>query len=159
MTSIVRDVRPPLAVIRILNPVMRAVLRTPLGRLVRPFALLEFNGRRSGRRYRVPVGWHEIDGLTVVFTPAGWRQNFADRAEVTVRYRGRTRQMTGTLVMDPTQVADTLQSMFAGGASPRSVGLDVPEGHAMTTSDVAAVDRAMITFGPQAAAAAFPQLD
>jgi len=159
MTATVSDARPPLAVIRILNPLMRAVLRTPLGRLVRPFALLEFSGRRTGRRYRVPVGWHEIDGLALVFTPAAWRQNFADRTAVSVRYRGFTQQMTGKLVMDPAQVAANLQSLFASGASPRSVGLDVPEGHTITASDVAAVNRAMISFGPQAAGAAPAQAD
>jgi len=68
MSAVVRDVRPPLAVIRLLNPIMRFVLRTPLGRVVRPFALLEFSGRRSGRRYRVPVGWHEFNGEPVVLT-------------------------------------------------------------------------------------------
>jgi len=37
------------------------------------------------------------------------------------------------------------------GGPRRLVGLDIPSGHSITASDVAAVDRAMIRFHPQAA--------
>ena len=148
MTTAVRDARPPTVVIRVLNPIMRTVLPTPLGRLVRPFALLEFSGRRSGRRYRVPAGWHHAESGPVVITPAPWRINFADGARVTVRYRGRTQQMTGTLVTDPVAVAQALQWMFDAGTSPRNLGINMPEGHRITASDVASLDRAMIRFQP-----------
>lgn len=144
MNADVRDVRPPLAVIRVLNPIMRFVLRTPLGRLVRQFALLEFSGRRSGRRYRIPVGWHESNGEPVVFTPAPWRINFAGGARTTTYYRGRRTEMTGLLVTDPLAVASALQTMFASGTSPRSMGLDVSPGHVIKASDVVLVERAMI---------------
>ncbi len=144
MNAVVRDVRPPLAVIRILNPLMRFVLRTPLGRLVGPFALLEFSGRRSGRRYRIPVGWHESNGQPVVFTPAPWRINFVGGARTTAYYRGRRIEMTGLLVTDPLAVATELQKMFANGTSPRSMGLDVLPGHVINASDVVLVERAMI---------------
>jgi len=145
-TQTVRDARPPAAVIMLLNPIMRRVLRTPLGRLVKPFALLEFTGRRSGRRYRVPVGWHVIDGTPVVFTPAPWRVNFADATPVEVRHRGQVEAMTGTLVTDPELVASALNTLFAGGAPPRAVGLNMQSGHMVTATDVVAVDRAMIRF-------------
>jgi len=123
---------------------MRFVLRTPLGRLVRPFALLEFSGRRSGRRYCVPVGWHESDDGPVVLTPSPWRINFAGGAHITAHYRGRRQHMTGILVTDPATVAAVLQSMFASGTSPRSMGLEVATGHTITPSDVVSVERAMI---------------
>lgn len=148
MNAVVRDVRPPLAVIRVLNPIMRLVLRTMLGRLVRPFALLEFCGRRSSRRYRIPVGWHGSNGGPFVLTPAPWRANFAGGARTTVYYRGRRQEMTGLLVSDPLAVASALEAMFASGASPRSVGLDVPHGYVMTAADVVSVDRAMIRLLP-----------
>ena len=146
MTTEVRDARPPAAVIRVLNPIMRTVLPTPLGRLVKPFALLEFSGRRSGRRYRVPAGWHQTGGGPVVITPAAWRVNFADGTRASVRYRGHRLQMTGTLVTDPATVAETLQSMFDSGASPRNLGINMAEEHRITASDVASLDRAMIRF-------------
>lgn len=141
-----RDARPPLLLVRILNPVMRIVLRTPFGRLVRPFALLEFDGRRSGRRYAVPVGWHDFDGGPVVCTPAPWRVNFRDGIPVTVRFRGHRRELTGTLDDDPDRVAAALQSLADRRGSLRPVGIEVSPGHRITAADVLALDRALIRF-------------
>ena len=156
MSAVARDARPPLALVRMLNPIMRATLRTRLGRVVKPFALLEFSGRRTGQRYLVSVGWY-FDGTTpVVFTPAPWRANFASGANVTVHHRGRAQQMTGMLVTDRDQVAAALQSVFDGGIAPRRVGIDIPADHRMNESDVAALGRALIRFHRADAAPAGP---
>jgi hypothetical protein len=144
--ALARDTRPPRLLVELMNPVMRIVLRSPLGRLVRPFALLEFNGRRTGHRYRVPVGWHEIDSGPIVCTPASWRVNFRDGIPVTVRFRGRRQRFTGTLEADPERVAATLQSLADRRGSLRPVGVDLPPGHRITATDVRAVDRALIRF-------------
>ena len=144
--AVARDARPPLALVMVMNPVMRIVLRTALGRLVRPFALLEFTGRRTGRRFFVPVGWHEIDTGSVVFTPAPWRANFRDARSVTVRFRGRSQQLTGVLDDDPSQVAAALQSLADRHGSLRPVGVYIPAGHRVTAADVESVDRAVIRF-------------
>ena len=129
-----------------MSPVLRLVLRTPLGRAVRPFALLEFTGRRNGRRFLVPVGWHAIATGPVVFTPAPWRANFAGGSPVTVHHGGRRRALTGTLETDPGRVAAALQSLIEQRGSLRRIGVDVPAGHQVTEADVRAVDRALITF-------------
>jgi hypothetical protein len=144
--AVARDARPPLALVRVLNPIMRVVLRTPMGRMVRPFALLEFRGRRTGKQMRVPVGWHETDDGYAVFTPAPWRTNFRDGIPVTVRFRGRRRDFVGTLEDDPNAVAVALQSIVDRRGSLRPVGVDMPRGHRVTAADVVAVDRALITF-------------
>jgi hypothetical protein len=146
--ALARDARPPPLLIALLNPVMRVVLRTPLGRLVRPFALLEFDGRRTGRRYRVPVGWHQIDSRRVVCTPASWRANFRDGIAVTVTFRGHRQDFTGTLVDDPEVVAAALQRLTDQNGSLRPIGVDIPIGHRVTAADVRAVDRALIRFTP-----------
>ena len=148
MTAAVRDAWPPMAVIRVMNPILRTVLRTPLGRLVRPFVLLDFAGRRSGRHYRVPAGWHEADGVAFVLSPAPWRANFTDGAPITVHRHGHAKTMTGTLVTDPAVVAQAIRGLLDAGAPPRAVGLDVPRGHAVTADDVVAVHRAMIELRP-----------
>ena len=140
------DGRPPLALVRMLNPIMRAVLRSPLGSAVKPFALLEFTGRRSGRRYRVPVGWYDADGRAVVFSPAGWRVNFDGGRDATVRHRGRTHRMTGTLVREPATVAAALQSTVRGGVSAKQIGIAMPSDHTITAADVVHLDRAAIFF-------------
>jgi hypothetical protein len=143
---VVRDARPPVALVRCMNPVMRALLRTPFGRAVRPFALLEFQGRRTARRMRVPVGWHEVDDGAVVFSPARWRVNFRGGAPVTVHFRGRRRQLIGVLEEDPERVAAALRALVVRRGSLRPVGVDVPAGHRVNADDVVAVDRAMIRF-------------
>ena len=148
MTSVAVDKRPPEALIRILNPVMRAILRTPLGRIVRPFALLDFHGRRSGRRFRIPVGWHNLDGTPVVLTPAAWRANFADSLPVVVRHRGRKEHMTATLVTDPHEIAAAIRALIESGDAARNMGIDIPEDHAFTAQDVIAVNRALLRFTP-----------
>ncbi|MFP5257238.1 MAG: grhN [Acidimicrobiia bacterium] len=129
-----------------MNPIMRLVLRTPLGRAVRPFALLEFEGRRTRQRLRIPVGYHEIDEGHVVFTPAPWRANFRDGRRVTVYFRGVRADFLGTLDEDPAQVAAAFASLMARQGSLRRIGVDIPADHQPTPADAKAVDRCLIRF-------------
>jgi hypothetical protein len=137
--------RPPDILLRIFNPVLRAVLGSPLAPIVRaPFVVLRFRGRRSGREYAIPVSWFDLDGGKAVFTPAGWRANFRGGAPVTVVHRDGRSSGTGTLVDDPGTVADALRRLLDAGADARMLGLDMPAGHHVTADDVRAVRRAMI---------------
>jgi hypothetical protein len=147
--AVARDARPSLLLVALLNPVMRVVLRTRLGRVVRPFALLEFDGRRTARHYRIPVGWHEVDSGHVVCTPAPWRVNFRNGIPVSVTFRGRRQKFTGTLVDDPDAVAAALRHLTEQHGSLRPVGVDIPRGHRITGDDVRAVGRALIRFTPR----------
>jgi hypothetical protein len=142
----VRDAKPPLLLVRMMNPVLRLLLRTPVGRAIRPFALLEFAGRRTGRRFLVPVGWHSLPTGTVVFTPAPWRANFAGGIPVTVHHAGRHLALTGTLETDPDRVAAAMRSLVALRGSLRRIGVELPAGTQLTAADVRAVDRSLITF-------------
>jgi hypothetical protein len=104
---------PPDLVIRLVNPIARFLLRSPLGGpLRRRYMLLEFTGRRSGRRYAVPVTVHRAGGPPAgepyelyVLTGAAWRHNFRGGADVAVTLDGRTTPMRGELVDDPETVA------------------------------------------------------
>jgi hypothetical protein len=151
-TAVARDAKPPLLLVRMMNPVMRVLLRTPAGRVIPAIALLEFTGRRSGRRLLIPVGWHSITADPVVFTPAPWRANFAGGIPVTVHHRGRRATLTGTLDTDPARVAAAMQSLVEQSGSLRRIGVDVPPGHHVTEADVHAVNRALISFANQSAA-------
>ncbi len=146
--TVAQDARPPLALIRMMNPVLRAILPTPLGRVVRPFALLEFHGRRSGHLLRVPVGWHRTESGDVVITPAAWRGNFGSSIPVTVFHRGVRHDLIGTLDTDPAHVAAELQSLMDRHGSLGRVGIKAPRGHRVTQRDVEALDRAVIHFEP-----------
>jgi hypothetical protein len=148
MTPVAEDARPPVALVHAMNPVLRRVLRTPLGRAIRPFALLEFRGRRSDRLFRVPVGWHAGPAGPVVVTPAPWRVNFRGGRDVTVWFHGHREPRRGVLDDDPDRVAAVLQHLADRHGSLNRVGVRVPEEHRITGADVVAVDRAVISFEP-----------
>jgi hypothetical protein len=131
--------------LRVLNPLMRTLLLSPVARVMPgALAVLQFSGRRSGNAYRIVVGAHEVPGGKAVFTSAPWAKNFRGGAPVTLVEQGRRRTATGTLVEDPEAVASAFQTVFDEGAPPRALGLDVPAGHRMTADDVRRVERVMI---------------
>lgn len=140
--STVRDAPMPAVVLAVLNPVMRVLLPTRAGRFIRPFALLEFRGRHSGRAFRIPAGLHLLDGCDCVLTPAGWGINFTAGIPVIVHYRGRTRRTTGRLDEDPSAGRRALLALLDSGTKPRLVGLKAQQ--PVTLADLAHVDRSLI---------------
>jgi hypothetical protein len=131
---------------------MKTLLRTPISRLLRGLALLEFTTRQGGRRVAVVVGFHVVGDAYGVFTPAPWRHNFAGGRTAMVRHRGRREARTGDLVSDPRDVASALGAVIAGGTSPRALGLRVPAGHTITADDIARLGRGMVRFPANSAA-------
>jgi hypothetical protein len=142
----VSDARPPALVVRLTNLIMRPLLRTPVGRLVKPLALLEFAGRRSGSRRRVVVGWHHEGTTAIVLTPAAWRANFDHGHPSTVFWCGRRSTVIGTLDTDPARVAVALTALLHAGTSARSLALHIPARHTLDHSDITRTNRAIIHF-------------
>lgn len=138
----------PAPIVAVSSAVLRPLLASPLGRLVPKLARLDFEGRRTGKHYRVVSGWYVAGGTETVFTPAGWRANFAGGRDAEVWQGGRRRALHGRLVTDPAAVADLLTDVLASGTKPGSVGLRMPAGHRLTAEDVAHHDRAAIVFTP-----------
>ena len=116
--STVRDARPPGVVVRVTNLIVRPLLRTPAAKLIKPLALLEFHGRRSGQRRRVVVAWHVIDDVGFVITPARWRANFVGGHPTTVYHRGSSMTLVGTLVR-PTRPRSPARSTGCSTTTPR----------------------------------------
>jgi hypothetical protein len=157
--SMVHDAPPPKVVLRIVNPLIRFLLRTPAARSIGPLALVDFRGRHTGQRRRVVVGWHLIDGNPVVLTPAAWRLNFTEGRLATVRWRGRDADYVGTLETNSDIVADAMNTLLRRGSSARSLALRIPAGHTVNAADISATRRALIRFQPVAShdVAASPQ--
>ena len=110
----VEDRPAPDALLRLLNPVLRALLQSPLHRAVsRDLMLLHVTGRRSGRVYVVPVGRHEHDGQLVASAAGARRRNLAGGADLEVTLDGRRRRANGELVDDPQQVAEIFGGLLA----------------------------------------------
>ncbi len=138
----VRSQPPPLWLMyRIVNPLARLVVASPLGRWTGPVLLLRFTGRRTGRRYDVPVVGHQLGKSVYVFTDAAWALNFAGGRAVTVVGGGRRRAATGLLVDDPAEAAAALRRVLGDVPRPRRLGLHIDAGHHPTDSELAAVRR------------------
>jgi hypothetical protein len=144
--SPVHDAPPPKLVLRITNPLVRFLLRTPAGRFIRPLAVIEFRGRHTGQRRRIVVGWHIVADQPVVLTPAGWRINFAEARPATVRRQGRNKDYVGRLETNPDIVADVLNTLLRSGTSARSLALRIPAGHTVNAADIVATRRALVMF-------------
>ncbi|MCR6486649.1 hypothetical protein M8542_27860 [Amycolatopsis sp. OK19-0408] len=131
--------QPPAPLVKAFNGVLRVLLPSPLGRGVREFLLLAFTGRRSGRRYRVPVTAHRDAAGLYVLTPAGWRHNFAGGADADVKFAGRTTPMRGVLLDDEAVVValylDRITELGLRGAA-RQIGLRFPAGRLPTRDEV-----------------------
>jgi hypothetical protein len=141
----VRHRPPSAALLRILNPTVRAALGTPLWRLFPSWmAVLEFSGRRSERQLRVPVGLHHVRGTPTVFTDRPWRLNFTGGTSVTVVSRGQRRRGRGDLVQDRGQVGSAF-AVALEGMRPSNLGLAVDKGHVPSAQELAALGDDIIT--------------
>lgn len=80
-----------------LNPLVAAVLRSRAHWLMsRGLALITVTGRRTGRRYTIPVGYLEIsDAIVVLVNDAPsktWWRNYLDGGPIEVLLRGVRRR-------------------------------------------------------------------
>jgi hypothetical protein len=102
---------PPSALLRLVNPLLGALLRTPLaGPAGKQLMVLSFTGRKSGRQFTIPVSAHVIDnGISTdlyALTGAAWKANFRGGAPAQVVYGGKTSGMRGELIGDRAVVSD-----------------------------------------------------
>ena len=140
----VRMAPPPAALLRVLNPVFRRLLRSRLAdRMPAAMAVLEFTGRRSARPFAVPVGVHDVPGGPVVFAEGRWAVNFEGGREVTL-VRGRTRRHgRGTRVHDPGAVATALGVALAR-VGARNLAMKAAPGRRVTHDDLLRLGRGMV---------------
>jgi hypothetical protein len=98
---------PPTALLRMVNPLVGRLLRTPLaGPLRKQMMVVNVTGRKSGRRYSIPLSAHQIDGELYALTSAPWKNNFRGGATADVLRDGKTAAMRGELITDPAVVAE-----------------------------------------------------
>ena len=98
---------------RLGNPIVAAVLRSPLHPLLdRWFLLISYAGRRSGRRYTTPVLYRRSADGVVLFTPSSvtnWWRNFRDGHPIAVLVRGEWHTGVGEVVTEEDAVVDHLR--------------------------------------------------
>lgn len=144
----VQDGFPPKLMLRVINPIFRLLLRSPLHRLVsKQYMLLALTGRKSGRTYTIPVGRHYLDGELVVGARGVWKSNLRGGADVRVTIEGREQAGYAELDEDPDRVAEAYKELLDGlGRKKASVlGLKVNVDRQPTLDEVrpAVADRAV----------------
>jgi hypothetical protein len=98
---------PPDVMLRVVNPLLKFLLHTPVAGVAgKSMMVLSFTGRKSGRRYSVPVSAHQIGGDLYALAGAAWRLNFPGGAPAEVLHNGETTTMHGELIEDPSAVAE-----------------------------------------------------
>lgn len=77
-------------IFRLLNPVMKSVLKSPLHAMVsNQIMIISFTGRKTGQSYSNPVSYYQENETVVCFTHAGWWKNLVGGAEVSLLIRGQ----------------------------------------------------------------------
>lgn len=98
---------PSKAMLRIINPIMRLLVHTPIaGAARKQFMVLTVHGRKTGRQYEIPLSAHFIDNTLYAMTDATWKYNFRDGATAEVLLDGKTTTMHGELIDDGNTVAN-----------------------------------------------------
>ncbi len=96
-------VRPPLRLLRLGNPFVRGILRSPAHRLLSgSLIILEYEGRTTARTFAIPLRYAETaDGqlVAIAVDPVRkhWWRAFAEPGPAVVLLRGQRHGVVGTL--------------------------------------------------------------
>jgi deazaflavin-dependent oxidoreductase (nitroreductase family) len=102
-----------LALQALVNQIVRGLLRTPLvsrlvgSRLITVYVV----GRKSGRRYAVPVAYTRHEGDLLVGSPFGWGRNLRTGEAVAIRLKGRQRLSDVRVLAEEQDVVDAYAVM------------------------------------------------
>jgi deazaflavin-dependent oxidoreductase (nitroreductase family) len=111
------------------NRMVRGLLRTPLvcrvvgNRLITVYVV----GRKSGRRYAVPVAYTRHDGTLLIGTPFGWGRNLSTGQPVDIRIKGKRRPVDVQVATDAAGVVELYALMARDNhqfAKFNNIGID-----------------------------------
>ncbi|MDP9380678.1 MAG: nitroreductase family deazaflavin-dependent oxidoreductase [Chloroflexota bacterium] len=133
-----RRLHPPRFLYRILNPVFKLLLRSPLHRLIgKRLMLLAFTGRRSGRRYTIPAGYAQVDNVLLLGTSSAWHKNLHG-ASVGVLLCGQKRAGTSEVITDEEGMVECYEKMLAiAPGYGRAIGVSLAPDGQPNRADVA----------------------
>jgi deazaflavin-dependent oxidoreductase (nitroreductase family) len=107
-----------LALQGVVNRIIRGLLRTPLlaRGIGRRLLTVYVVGRKSGRRYTIPVAYTAHEEALLVGTPFGWVRNLRTGVPVEIRLRGRRRSADVEVVADEAGVVELYAIMARDNA-------------------------------------------
>lgn len=100
--------------------------------------VVTFTGRKTGRRYSIPLSAHHIDGNLYAISGARWNNNFRGGATVEVLYDGKTATLRGELIDEPATVADLAyraSQAYGTKRAQRALGVKFRDGQVPSVAD------------------------
>ena len=121
----------PKSAYKFVNPIMKAILRSPIhGLLSHAMMVLAFKGRKSGKTISTPVGYIRNGNSLIIFTFGNWWVNLQNNAEVTMRLQGRDVKGRTNIVGDLQEVKKRINLIVEERGEKMAKGLGferVPE--------------------------------
>jgi hypothetical protein len=153
---------PNVRVLHAINPIVSAILRSPFHDLLSDSVLLlTFSGRKTGKRYSVPVGYIPDGDAFTVISVHGWWPNLRGGQPLSVRLRRREYCARAEVMEDPTAVVeevDRLVDRFGLSGASRRIGIALDITPPPTREEIAEAMRGRVvirlTLEPRAASAA-----
>lgn len=131
----------PLWIFKAISPIMKALLRSPLHRLLSgALMLLTYTGRKTGKQYTIPIGYFAWDtDELMAFSSARWWTNMRDGKPVTLLVKGR--QVDPTVIHERDAVITTLEVFIErlGARMARMLMLGLPAAREPTQADLHAI--------------------
>jgi hypothetical protein len=96
-------------VLKLINPIVKTILRSPLHHLLsRHFMLITFTGRKTGKRYTTPTASLRDQEMIYLATGTRWWKNLQGGAPVSLVVAGKRLQGDAEVIVDPLEVAQYL---------------------------------------------------
>lgn len=108
--------------VRVQNPFMKWLLRSPLhGMVSGMYLLITFTGRKSGTVYTTPVQYHRDGQRLVIVTSRAyqWWKNLEGGATVRLRLRGQDQTGRAETTLDEAIIRAMLRQMYPGQPAAR----------------------------------------
>lgn len=129
---------------KLMNAAPRLILESPAHRVLSGrYVILQFTGRKTGRRYSTPVAYRQHGNRLLISTDSPWWRNVADGQPVTVRLRGTHRAATSTRVTG-TDAVQALRELATVPGYPRAAGMTRVHGVVPDTEIETAAQRRVV---------------
>ncbi len=135
----------PLWIFKVMNPIMKGLLRSPLHRLLSgTLMLVTYMGSKTGKQYTIPIGYFAWgQGELMSFSSARWWTNLRSSPPVTLLLKGRRVQAIPTVIEQREAVIDTLEEFIKrlGSRAARRLPIGLPRDREPTRTDLRNVPR------------------
>lgn len=132
----------PLWIFKIANPIVSALLRSPLhGVMSNMLMLITYRGRKSGKLFTHPIGYFEWDkDELMAFTSARWWVNMLDGRPVTLLLRGQQIEAIPTPIHERQEVINGLEEFVKrlGTKTAQRLPIGLPRDREPTRDDLEA---------------------